>query len=150
MSKSKKITIIIISVFVGILLLAYISLCLVSAKPGMNGLTVTNGMFRLLTSGKDYIKVGEDCYLYHAETLGKIIENEYEGYTYIDDYIKMYQAENQEIPDLEEFYSGYHNESELLKVSLVIKDGKKLKGHGVQVWQPLTDTYSVYYAPYEE
>ena len=117
----------------------------------MNGFSVTNGMIKLLITGKDYIKVGEDRYLYREGSLGKIIKNEYDEYTYIKNYIEMHQRNNEEVPDLEDFYSpSFHNESELLKVSLVIKNGKKLKGHGVRVWQPLTDSCSIYFSPYEE
>lgn len=116
----------------------------------MNGFTVTNGMIKMLITGKNYIKVGEDRYLYRKGSLEEIIENEYDSHTYISDWLRYMEEYYGKVPDLEDFYSPYHNESELLKVSLVIKNGEKLKGHGVHVWQPLVNTYAVYYAPYEE
>lgn len=143
MTKRNKMMVGILAAVVGVVVLTYLFLGLVSSKPGMNGFTVTNGMICMLLTGDDYKEVGEDRYLYRAGNLKQIIENEYASYTFIDNI--------------------YDKEPELLKTSLVIKDSQKLKGSGHSVWSlpgallrfcdrhgiRYGEFYAVYYKPYE-
>ncbi len=136
--KAKKYIIIATSVLVGLLLLAYVALGIYSVKPGMNGFTVTNGMIRLVVTGKDYVKVGENKYLYREGSLHKIILNEYDSYRLLE----VWQPEYDHLSEV--------NESGLLKAGIVSKDGQEFKGKGNGVWGGLIDAYSVFYIPYEE
>ena len=146
MSKVMKTALGIIIGVVGVLLLAYVVLCCMSAKPGMNGFTVTNGMIRLLVSGEDYIELGEDRYLYKAGSLGLIIENEYDSYLFTNEGYRYEKMVGQELT-IEYFYRENY-ESGLLKLSLVTKNDKVLKGSGVNVWSWLVnDVNSLYYSP---
>lgn len=135
--KAKKYIIIAISVLVGLFLLAYVASCILSVKPGMNGFTVTNGMIRLVVTGKDYVKVDENKYLYRGGSLHEIILNEYDSYRLLE----VWQPEYDHLSEVKE--------SGLLKVGIVSKDGQEFKGKGNQVWDELIDAYSVVYIPYE-
>ncbi len=135
--KAKKYIIIAISVLVGLFLLVYVAFCILSVKPGMNGFTVTNGMIRLVVTGKDYVKVDENKYLYRGGSLHEIILNEYDSYRLLE----VWQPEYDHLSEVDE--------SGLLKVGIVSKDGQEFKGKGNQVWDELIDAYSVFYTPYE-
>ena len=68
--KTKIIVISCILIVLGIV--SYLFLGIISDKPGMDGFAVTNGMIRMLISGKDYVKVGENRYLFRGGKLGEI------------------------------------------------------------------------------
>ncbi len=131
--KAKKYIIIATSVLVGLLLLAYVALGIYSVKPGMNGFTVTNGTIRLVVTGKDYVKVGENRYLYREGSLHKIILNEY------DSYRLLWQPEYDHLSKVDE--------TGLFKYVIVSKDGQEFKGTGNGVWG--IDARSIFYIPYE-
>ncbi len=129
MSKMKKIWIWIFSAIVALVLLAYGLLCVVSKKPGMSGFEVTNHMLELLMTGKDYVKVGEDRYLYRTGALHQIIEKDYDRCFW---------------PNGEE----YSNESTLMLYGLVLKNGEEYNPVGFTVWTH--KFHSAYFAPYTE
>lgn len=137
--KTKKIIIIVASTLIGLLLMGYILLGSFSTKPGMNGFTVTNGMIRLLLSGEDYIKVGEDRYLYRSGSLHKIVEEEYDSYRIND----TYHFDTEDLSKL--------GDSTVQKIVLVEKGGQQLKCKGVHVWEEgLLSGYSAYFVSVEE
>ncbi len=144
MSKVKKMAIICISAFAGLILLIYLFLGFVSVKPGMGGFAVTNGMIRLLISDKDYVKVGENKYLFKDESFHKIVEAEYDSYRFEKSW-----PEEERQPPLDEIY-----ETSLIKACLVSKDGQEYKAATNGVWGSLFGLNGMYYSacfkPYEE
>ena len=144
--KTKIIVISCILIVLGIV--SYLFLGIISDKPGMDGFAVTNGMIRMLISGKDYVKVGENRYLFRGGKLGEIMQNEYDSYDYMDYYVGGAYKRPLNLDDFEDDFS---NDSMLLKVAVVSKNGEQFKGGGVNVWNPLVkNCYSVYYYPYSE
>ena len=146
MTKAKKITIFICSAVVFNLLVLYIGLCLdaSSYKPGINGFTATNGMIKLLVSGKDYVKVGEDRYIFRKDGLKPLFENEYDSYSLHDWYVSSPDAEN----NIEEYIKKCGSNTSIFKVSYVIKNGVKLRGVTLSVWSSSSGFHSVYFIPY--
>ncbi len=138
MVNAKKIVIWIVSTFIGFLLLAYLLLGFFWGKPGMDGFTVIHGVIRLHATGEDYVKVGENKYLYQDGTLYKIIENEYESYRFLIEY----DPTGKQLSDL--------NDSTLYKEVIVSKDGKDFEAKGVNVGLLGDGVNSLYYVPYEE
>ena len=148
MTKAKKITIFICLAVVFNLLVLYFGLCIdaSSYKPGINGFTATNGMIKMLVSGKDYVKVGEDRYIFRKDGLKPLFENEYDSYSLHDWYVSNPDAEN----DIEEYIEKYGCDSSICKVSYVDKNGEKLRGVTLSVWGCSSGFHSVYFIPYVE
>ncbi len=148
MTKAKKITIFICSAVIFNLLALYFGLCLdaTSYKPGMDGFMVTNGMIKLLASGKDYVKVGEDRYIFRESGLNQLFEEEYDSYSLHDWYISHPESEK----DIEQYIEKYGYVTSIFKVSYVDKNGEKLRGVSLSVWGSLSGFSSVYFIPYVE
>ena len=81
MGGRKKIIICVISAFVVVAAIGYAYLCYMSEKPGISGSDTINGMVRLILSDADYVKVGDDRYLFKNGTLDELIKIEYDSYT---------------------------------------------------------------------
>ncbi len=80
MTKAKKITFCIILAVILLFVLGYAYLCHMSAKPGISGVNTINGMIRLVLSDNDYVKVGDDRYLFKNGKLDELIKAEYDSY----------------------------------------------------------------------
>ncbi|MBQ8606045.1 MAG: hypothetical protein IJ408_04850 [Clostridia bacterium] len=133
MTKPKKIIISVVAIVFVLVLLAYLFLGFALKKPGINGFEVTNAMIYLVVSGKEYVKVKENKYIYKTDSFINMIENEYDSYRcLLPDF-----NENHELP-----------EYEIFKHTLVSKDGKELKGVGVQVFNE--NYHSVDFRTYEQ
>ena len=135
MVNAKKIIICIISTFIGLLLVAYLLLGVFWDKPGIDGFSVLHGAVRLNITGEDYVKVGEDRYLFRKGKFQELLETEYSSYSYTD-YIK--------------YYDEPLTETDLFKVCLVKKGDEVLKPKGVNVGILVKGVHSAYFAPYEE
>lgn len=146
MTKTKKITIFICSAVIFNLLILYIGLCLdaLSYKPGINGFTATNGMIKLLVSGKDYVKVGEDRYIFRESEIKQLFEKEYDSYSLHDWYISNFESAK----NIEQYIEKYGSNTSIFKVSYVIKNGVKLRGVTLSVWSSSSGFHSVYFIPY--
>lgn len=116
MVNAKKIVIWIISTFIGLLLVAYLLLGFFWDKPGIDGFSVLHGVVRLNITGEDYVKVGEDRYLFRNGEFQKLLETEYSSYFYADYYT-----------DHIEHYDEPLTEFDLFKVCLVKKDDTMVK-----------------------
>ncbi len=135
MSKHKKVIICAISVFVIIMILGYLYLCHMSAKPGINGAVVVNGMAELVLSRGDYVKVGDDKYLFKNGKLDELIKAEYDSYA-ID---KTLQLDSIESLDTQMIMYGV----------TVTRGADNYRPVGVTVWSSIfSDKYhSVYFKP---
>ncbi len=138
MSKNKIIIISIISVVI-IMILGYLYLCHMSAKPGISGAVAVNGTVELVLSRGDYVKVGDDRYIFKTGKLSEIIKNEYDSYTLENKDILLQDSET--IDDLDT--------QPLLKSVTVTKDGNDYRGVGVSVWSSIFGGkyHSVYFKP---
>lgn len=77
------------------------------------------------------------------------MENEYDSHLFTNEGYEYEKMVGQELT-IEYFYREDYEDG-LLKLSLVTKDGKVLKGSGVNVWSWLVnDVNSLYYSPYEQ
>lgn len=138
----KRIVPSVLSTLAGVVILFYLAVGFLGGKPGMNGFEVTNGVVRMMVTGQDYVRVRENRYLYKPGNLSQLIENEYDSFRFDEDKYK----------------SPYDNfaeedESTILKVGIVSKNGQDFEAHGVEVgiWSAITgkSIQSLYYAPCE-
>ena len=145
MKKGKKVILICVSALLSIFLSAYLVLGFASAKVGISGFAVTNGMIRLLISDKDYVRVGKHKYLFKEESFHKIVEAEYDSYRFR----KNTLSEEEMLLPLDEIY-----ETSMIKTCIVSKDGQEYKAATNGVWSGSFDLNGIYYAlhfrPYEE
>lgn len=139
MTKRKKVCIIIATVLISVTLV-YLSVCLFSAKPGINGFAVTNGMIKMLVTDADYVKIGENKYIYREFALSKVIINEYDSYELSEN------DPRKSIPGYDiEYLEKYGN----LWLPIVYKDGRKLMAESAAVWKrTFYGFFYLYYKPY--
>lgn len=135
MSKRKKVIVCAISVFVIIMISGYLYLCHMSAKPGIDGSDTIIGMLKLIMSDSDYVKVGDDRYLFKSGKLDELIKAEYDSYA-ID---KTLQLDSIESLDTQMIMYGV----------TVTRGAENYRPVGVTVWSGIfSDKYhSVYFKP---
>ena len=165
MTKTKKIIISVVSAIEGIVLILYLSVGLFFGKPGINGFAVMHGVTRLILSGKDYVKVGEDRYLFRQSSLKELIEKEYDsslGFINIPGSIyggpERFAATD--FMSFDEFWEEYPSDignSVFCKSCYIEKNGIKLHSWLPTVYSPVIEkvlggetVYSAYFAPLDE
>lgn len=140
MLKLKKTVIWIFSIILSLVIIAYVGLSLLSSKPGMNGFQVTNNMIKLLVSGKDYIKVKENCYLCREGFLDEIVFNDFDSFRFIKHYGPI---------EPEEVSKMYW--TDVAKGIIAQKNNIEYRTGVPSVWSPFVNgIHSVYFKPYTE
>ena len=141
MTKVKKTIYILLSIFLGIALVFYLFIGFFLKRPGVNGFMIMHGMTEIVLTNKDYVKVGDDRYLYRDGSLRHIIENEYDTYSFLDNIAPPYN-------ELDYYYTDKYGESILFKGCRVYKDGKKLMPITMGIFE--TSVNTAYFVPDEK